>query len=387
MSVRHLVVSLAVILLAACSGPRNLPPVGTSDQARPATSSGPVPASAGVGAITIQPGDSVWSISERTGVTMPAIIELNRLAPPYLLRVGQVLRLPVGKTYTIVPRDTLYGVSRKLGLSMADIVRLNNLEPPYRLFPGQTLLLPAPVVTAASATALQAAAVSAPGASPPGTSVPQASVPLGTTAQQSAVPLPVARPPIRVAAAPPDGADVAPPQPVPASSLELTAPTPIVAAASPPPPATTPPPATSTPAASPDPGAPPPARSGRFVWPVNGRVALGYGVGDSGLRNDGINITAPRGTSVRVAENGIVVYADDGLRGLGNVVLVRHAEGWVTAYAHVDRTLVSPGAAVRQGQVIATVGTSGSVSTPQLHFQIRKNRDTVDPLSLLPAGA
>jgi murein DD-endopeptidase MepM/ murein hydrolase activator NlpD len=329
---------------------------------------------------------------------MPAIIELNRLAPPYLLRVGEVLRLPVGKTYIVAPRDTLYGVSRELGLSMADVVRLNNLDPPYRLFPGQTLLLPAPVVTAAAGPRKTSASTTARPSTPASVVIAPVVTELVPTApNRQTMPLPIPRPGTAVAASSsvlssssqPQQPTVVTAQPAPAPTVPATpepaASGPVVVAASSPP--ITVSPAAATQAATTDPGAPPPARSGRFVWPVIGRVALGYGLGDSGLRNDGINIAAPRGSSVRVAENGIVVYADDGLRGLGNVVLVRHAEGWVTAYAHVDRMLVSPGASVRQGQAIATVGSSGSVASPQLHFQIRKNRDAVDPLSLLPAGA
>ncbi|MBM3542503.1 MAG: M23 family metallopeptidase, partial [Alphaproteobacteria bacterium] len=103
----------------------------------------------------------------------------------------------------------------------------------------------------------------------------------------------------------------------------------------------------------------------------------------SGLRNDGINISAPRGTPVRAAEGGIVAYAGNELRGFGNLILVRHADGWVTAYAHTEDILVRRGERVERGQEIARVGRSGGVADPQLHFEIRKGGEPVDPIAHL----
>ncbi|MFP3921411.1 MAG: peptidoglycan DD-metalloendopeptidase family protein [Dichotomicrobium sp.] len=124
----------------------------------------------------------------------------------------------------------------------------------------------------------------------------------------------------------------------------------------------------------------PPARSGaNFRRPVNGRVVARFGRDGEGQRNDGINISVPRGTPVKAAENGVVVYAGNELMGLGNLVLVRHADGWVSAYAHNDELLVGRCDTVERGQEIARAGVSGSVSKPQLHFELRKNARPVDP--------
>lgn len=124
----------------------------------------------------------------------------------------------------------------------------------------------------------------------------------------------------------------------------------------------------------------PPRTSGDgFVWPVRGRVLSSFGAKSRGLHNDGINIAAPRGAPVRAAENGVVAYAGNELRGFGNLLLIRHAGGWVTAYAHNDALLVERGDTVRRGQVIARVGSTGGVSTPQLHFELRKGKRAVDP--------
>ena len=124
----------------------------------------------------------------------------------------------------------------------------------------------------------------------------------------------------------------------------------------------------------------PPARSGaNFRRPVNGLIVSHYGEQSDGRRNDGINISVPRGTRVKAAENGVVVYAGDELTGLGKLVLVRHAGGWVSAYAHNDEILVSRCDTVERGQTVAKAGVSGSVTKPQLHFELRKNAQPVDP--------
>jgi murein DD-endopeptidase MepM/ murein hydrolase activator NlpD len=128
----------------------------------------------------------------------------------------------------------------------------------------------------------------------------------------------------------------------------------------------------------------PPARGGRsFQWPVVGRVIASYGETGQGLRNDGINILANKGSPIRAAENGVVVYAGDEIKGFGNLLLIRHADGFTTAYAHADSLLVNRGDTVRRGQVIARVGQTGNVTQPQLHFEIRKGTQAVDPQEYL----
>lgn len=127
-----------------------------------------------------------------------------------------------------------------------------------------------------------------------------------------------------------------------------------------------------------------PALSGRgFAWPVHGRIVVGFGPRKGGWRSDGINIAARKGAPVRAAENGVVAYAGKGLATMGQLVLVRHADGWVTAYAHNDRVLVRRGDTVRRGQTIAQVGQTGTVTIPQLHFEIRKGDTPVNPLARL----
>lgn len=128
----------------------------------------------------------------------------------------------------------------------------------------------------------------------------------------------------------------------------------------------------------------PPARStSGFRWPVEGKLASRFGPKEGGLHNDGINILAKQGTAVRSAEAGVVVYASNALEGYGNLLLLKHAGGWLTAYAHNERLLVNKGDQIAQGQVIARVGSTGGVQEPQLHFEIRKGRQALDPLDYL----
>ena len=131
----------------------------------------------------------------------------------------------------------------------------------------------------------------------------------------------------------------------------------------------------------------PPPASGGFVWPVKGKVVSAFGAKSKGLHNDGINISAQRGTPVRAAENGVVAYAGNELRGFGNMLLIKHAGGWITAYAHNEKLLVARGDEVRRGQIVARVGSSGSVTRPQLHFELRKGKQAVDPLKYLGRGS
>ena len=128
----------------------------------------------------------------------------------------------------------------------------------------------------------------------------------------------------------------------------------------------------------------PSARSDeRFFWPVRGQVVIGFGARKGGMRNDGINIRAPDGSPIRAAENGVVAYAGNQLRGFGNLLLIKHDGGWMSAYAHASLLLVQRGDSVRRGQVIARVGKTGNVANPQLHFELRRNNKPVDPRQYL----
>lgn len=129
------------------------------------------------------------------------------------------------------------------------------------------------------------------------------------------------------------------------------------------------------------PATPPP----RFEWPLQGKVVAGYGPRADGQKNDGIDIQAEKGAPVKAADSGTVVYSGNEVRGMGNLLLVSHAGGYITAYAYNDSLLAKKGDTVNKGQVIARVGATGNTTEPRLHFEIRRANRTVDPVTLLPA--
>jgi murein DD-endopeptidase MepM/ murein hydrolase activator NlpD len=132
---------------------------------------------------------------------------------------------------------------------------------------------------------------------------------------------------------------------------------------------------------------PDPMTGNSFRWPVKGRVISGFGTKPDGGHNDGINISVPQGTAVKAAENGVVAYAGNELKGYGNLVLIRHANNWVSAYANNEELLVKRGDKVRRGEIIAKAGTTGSVSQPQVHFELRKGSRPVDPTKYMSSMA
>jgi murein DD-endopeptidase MepM/ murein hydrolase activator NlpD len=127
------------------------------------------------------------------------------------------------------------------------------------------------------------------------------------------------------------------------------------------------------------------ANAPRLLWPVPGRVIADFGGNTSGERNDGINIAAKRGTPVRASAAGTVTYVGSELKGYGNLILIRHDDGFVTAYAHSDAVKVSRGMRVARGQVIASAGATGNVAEPQLHFELRLGAKPLDPKPFLVA--
>ena len=120
-----------------------------------------------------------------------------------------------------------------------------------------------------------------------------------------------------------------------------------------------------------------------FRWPVRGRIIAGFGPKPNGQQNDGINLSVPEGTPIKAAEDGVVAYSGNELKGYGNLVLIRHSNGFVTAYAHASELLVKRGDTIKRGQTIAKAGQTGTVTSPQVHFEIRKGSSPVDPTQYL----
>ena len=327
---RHVISRFATIVLlaglAACARIDHSPTVIQGD--RPPVAELPQQ-SVGPGRIRVQEGDSLYAIARQNGVALRSLIDANGLRAPYIIFPGQILNMP-GKRYHVVAEDeSIYAISQLYDIDMGALVRINNIPPPYRITRGQRLRLPGGgnVVQVATAPPASSPAILAP-----------------TTRE---APSPVAGPP-RL-----PRRDVRSAEPPPAPRVAKAEPRPL--------------------------GKPPRRSGGKFLWPVRGRLIVGFGPRKGGFHNDGINIAAPEGTPVLAAENGVVVYAGNQLQGFGNMVLVKHSGGWMTAYAHNSKLLVRRGDTVRRGQKISQVGSSGSVSRPQLHFELRRGDRAVDP--------
>lgn len=332
-----------------------------------------------------------------------------RLGGPAPLVSGEAAA-PPPMTLTVQHGQTLSGIAQTYHVPMLALAEANHLYPPYRIVAGGTLIVPESGPLGSGPTG--------PGSMGPGVvagNVPAAGPPALAPEPPSA-PVAVAElPPPRPAAArppptEPSPATLSPPRPEAAAGPSLPkakpereipldqappagAEEPAVTAAQPPAGTTgaAPPTRGKSAAEAPIASAAPPAHGGgTFLWPVHGHILEGYGSGPDGTHNDGINIAAPRGAAVQAADAGVVAYAGNELRGYGNLILVKHANGWITAYAHCDLMLVKPGEKVARGQVIARVGSTGNVGEPQLHFELRRGDKAVDPrtyLAPLPTAA
>jgi murein DD-endopeptidase MepM/ murein hydrolase activator NlpD len=304
--------------------------------------------------ITVAPGETLEMISRQHGVPVSALMQANNITSPAMVRPGDHLviprrspstaaytppatriastapGMPVGAPRTalapttgmhvVAPGETLHSIARLYGKSVMVLAKANNIPPDTMVKVGERIIIPD--VQPGSAVAPRAQASVAP---PAGQNLANAESP--------------------------HSARVATPE---APAQETTIKT-----------------------AEPAGGLP------SFRWPVRGRVIAGFGPTPNGLQNDGINLAVPEGTPVKAADDGVVAYAGNELKGYGNLVLVRHANGFVTAYAHASDILVKRGETVKRGQVIAHSGQTGNVTSPQLHFEIRKGSTPVDPSQYL----
>jgi murein DD-endopeptidase MepM/ murein hydrolase activator NlpD len=311
-----------------------------------------------------------------------------------------------GTTIIVGTSDTLEILARRYNVSAAAIMQANGYKGPRALQPGQQLIIPHPTATAAAAPALAAPVISKPvavAAVAPSVHVvnhgdtllsiarhnhvsvselakankldPAAKLGIGmklvVPASKTAAAVPPAAAPAAVAVAQPAAVAAPPVTRVAAADNQQEA---RLAQAAP----NADEPAIESPVKAEATGALP-----TFRWPVRGKVITAYGAKANGKSNDGINLAVPEGTPVKAADDGVVAYSGNELKGYGNLVLIRHANGYVTAYAHASELLVKRGDTIKRGQVIAKSGQSGEVQSPQLHFEIRKGSSPVDPLQFL----
>lgn len=272
--------------------------------------------------ITVQRGDTLYSISKRYNVPLRDLIEANNLTPPYTLVIGRQLRLPTAKFHTVCKGDTLYNISKRYNVDVTTLSKLNNLQAPYTLSIGQRLAIPGSVG---------------------GSSDSYTPEPVKTTQKSSSF-------------------SFWKPAPKKTTSSSSTVKTTTTA----------------------KPASPSKYRKNKFAWPLKGTIVSKYGTIGKGRNNDGINIKATLGAAVKAADSGRVAYAGNELKGFGNLILIKHDDGWITAYAHNDRLFVKKGQRVRKGEKIAAAGSTGSVNSPQLHFEIRSGKKALNPLNYLP---
>ena len=286
--------------------------------------------------------------------------------------------------YTVVPGDTIYGVAQRMHVPTQALIDANGLKPPYRLTPGQQLAAPGSGnydPDLAVTTAAPAADGDTNSSSPPrvvtstGGSIamedlsPSAGGTSTSTRAPAATTAPAATQTAETSSSPPIEDETQ-------SDLPLT---PSVRPAAPESAA----PASETKEVAAIPSAT--SSDDRFQWPLQGKIISRFGAKNGGQHNDGINIAAKEGAKVYAADGGTVAYAGNELKGFGNLLLIRHTDGWITAYAHNEKLLVKKGDKVSRGQPIALVGATGNVDSPQLHFEIRRGSDPVDPMQHLAA--
>jgi murein DD-endopeptidase MepM/ murein hydrolase activator NlpD len=320
--------------------------------------------------IVVAHGETLETISHRYGVPISAIMEANSITNPATVHPGQHLVIPrrrgpatalsapqthlattartmpstapvgpprnaltpAATVHVVAPGQTLHSIARLYGKPVMVIAKANNIAPDTMVKVGERITIPGGASTVAAAPPPATAAPAAPPA-PRGQSAVNSVGSVGPVAT-------VDSPHSARLAAPvaPEGEDKE------AKGGE---------------------------------------GAGAFRWPVRGRVIAGFGPKPNGLQNDGINLAVPEGTPVKAADDGVVAYAGNELKGYGNLVLVRHSNGFVTAYAHASEIMVKRGETVKRGQVIAKSGQTGNVTSPQLHFEIRKGATPVDPAQYL----
>lgn len=323
--------------------------------------------------IRVVSGDTLYGLSRQHGVSVSELMAVNNLTSP-ALSIGQTLYMPQGArsqtagrdddyaapdlgsdqpttisssevptnwngSYTVAQGDSLYRVSKQYGVSIPELQRYNNITDPRRMRPGLVLRVPG---SGSASDGQRVAAFS----------------------QQEMAPSAAA-----------ERGRAEPARPTPRVIQSTTKPTVINGAGA------------QQQAALPSVRVEPPKSAvgdtAKLRWPVRGKVIAGFGRRDDGTHNDGINMLVPAGTDVHAADSGVVAYAGSELKGYGNLILIRHDNGWVTAYAHNEAMLVKRGAKVQRGEVIAKAGKTGQVDEPQLHFELRKGSKPVDPMPYL----
>jgi murein DD-endopeptidase MepM/ murein hydrolase activator NlpD len=309
--------------------------------------------------VTVNHGETADMIARRHGVPLAALMQTNGIRNAADIKPGQRLVIPRyvsngapqaaaapahasnANVHVVAPGETLMSISRRHGVTLGVLARANNIQPTTRISVGDRITIPGGRLAQASVPAAPVARAPQLVASQPMAPAPQLAQPRTVPSEQVAT--------------------------IPAQSARMATPEPEKVE-------------------SPAKAAEPAGAMQSFRWPVKGRVIAGFGPKPNGGQNDGINLAVPEGTPVKAADDGVVAYAGNELKGYGNLVLIRHSNGFVSAYAHASELMVKRGDTIKRGQVIANAGQTGNVTSPQLHFEIRKGSTPVDPTKYLSGG-
>jgi len=294
----------------------------------------------------VKKGDTLYSLSRKYGISVKDLINNNALKEPYILSIGQKITVfnqqKINKNVSdefvdtqkiklqevhVGQGDTLYSLSRKYSIPINDLAVINQLSAPFILHVGQSIKIPI----------------------------------LDDNMLHTTVPISATNNLI-------NNVDKTGIQTTSSKDIKIS-------------------PAVDKQRISSDPKQELPKislrSSSKFSWPIRGNILSKYGAKHNGLFNDGINISASKGSVVKAAENGVVAYAGNEVKGMGNLIIIQHSDGWMTIYAHLDSMKVRRGHKVQVGQYIGTVGVTGKVDVPQLHFEIRKGTKAYNPSSYL----
>jgi len=325
--------SIAIVLLALTScteskGPAPVLNLGLSPDSK-------------TGSILASEGDTLWSISKRYRVPLRAIIDVNNISAPYQLASGQRLKMPAPVDYKVREGDTLYSIANMLDVSVYDLVRINQIGNPYVISKGQYLRIPSKYADFDNVQVVDEQQDK----EKINYKKPYTKDSNGVKGNNL-----LAKSNVKSS-----GEAKSNNQVVTAQKVESKRPENIVVKQG----------------------------SGKFSWPVRGKVISSYGAKKGGLYNDGINIAVPSKEPILAASDGVVAYVGDDLKSYGNLILIKHAGGYTTAYAHLSDIKVKKGDKVSHGKVIGAAGSTGNVSSSQLHFEIRKGSKTYDPMKYL----
>ena len=318
-------------------------------------------------AVIVQQGETLYSIAKKNGVPLRDLIDTNNLEPPYALKAGSAIKIPFPNYHESREGETLYSISRMYDMKVNDVIALNNLKFPYPIYPGDKIKIVKDKNKKSEKNlqlALESKAKKENNIKPAEEKAKEIVEKKNSKeiekygfkpSEVRALELAKRNDSSRTAQniINPSKNEIVETKlsinkPIDKDSIKKIA-----------------------------------NKTNRFSWPVRGEVISKFGPKSAGLYNDGINIKAKDGQAVSSSEDGIVAYVGSELKGYGNLVIVKHSGGWISAYAHLKNSAVEIGQKISKGQKIGNVGNSGKVKFPQLYFGLRKGRDAVNPENYL----